>query len=241
MILVIDKDDNTYKYLLQTLHNFVDQSLAFERQASLPAAKEWLAANPQPDLIISEIDFDEALIFDLHQEIKLRCPIILTAMAKDYAIEAFQMNTVDYLLKPLTEKSLSKSLKKFFMMKQAFSTNKDANTYKERFFVSMGNKMLYITQSEISFFRSDDKVVYLYTNDGRRYVLDYTLDALQLQTDPQLYFRLNRQVLAKLNSIVAIKKYDNRRLLVGLNHGDAHLNFIVSRNRVQPFKKWAGK
>lgn len=241
IILIIEKDDTTYKHLLQLLPKLVDQALEIERIVNISHAKNWLLSNAQPDLIISEIDFDNQLIFDLHHEIKLRCPIIMTATTKDYAIDAFEMNTVDYLLKPLTVKKLAKSLKKFFMMKQAFLGDKQLNTYKERFFVSIGNKMLYILQSEISFFLSEDKAVYIYTNDGRRYLIDYTLDTLQTEIDPQLYFRINRQVLAQLKSIVAIKKHEDRRLLISLNHGETNLDFIVSRSRVRSFKIWAGK
>ncbi|HET8828315.1 MAG TPA: LytTR family DNA-binding domain-containing protein, partial [Pelobium sp.] len=168
------------------------------------------------------------------------CPVILTAKSKEHALKAFQLNTVAYLLKPLTQKKLLEALNKFFVLKNIF-TEIGTKHFKDRFFVSIGNKMLFFILDEIAFFLSEDKAVFLYTTDGRRFILDYTLNSLQSQLDNHLFFRINRNVLAKINAISCIKKHGNRQLLLTLASGERTHNFVVSRNKVQEFKKWIGK
>ncbi|HEX7366253.1 MAG TPA: LytTR family transcriptional regulator DNA-binding domain-containing protein [Pelobium sp.] len=240
-ILVIGQHESTYNLLVKALPKLTDKPASIEKIYTLKEAKEWLSINKEPDLLVSEVKVDTSTIFNFQQNNKVFCPIILVASTAAYAMRAFEMNTIDYLLKPLTQKSLLKALQKFFLLKKSYLTASSTDVYKDRFFVSLGNKVLYLMQDEVCFFFSEDKVVYIFTTDGRRYVFDHTLNSLETMLDPKLYFRISRQVLVKLNCINTIKKHDSRRLNITLASGGKNYDFVISRNRVQAFKSWIGK
>ncbi|KHJ37947.1 transcriptional regulatory protein YehT [Pedobacter glucosidilyticus] len=213
---------------------------------SVESAVLWLRSNPMPNCIFMDIQLSDGLSFSISHDVEITCPVIFTTAYENYALKAFELFSIDYLLKPVTLKSLKQALTKLETYTNATLTAQQnlldipASKYKNRFLIKIGNKMFFVDVSDVAYFLSDDKSVYLYTTDGKAFPIDYTLDSLMEHLNEKEFFRLNRQVIARIDAIKDIKLYTNRRLKLSLNSGNAVNDFIVSRERVAAFKTWAG-
>lgn len=213
---------------------------------SVESAVLWLRSNPMPSCIFMDIQLSDGLSFSISHDVEITCPVIFTTAYENYALKAFELFSIDYLLKPVTLKSLKQALQKLETYTNATLTVQQnlldipASKYKNRFLIKIGNKMFFVDVSNIAYFLSDDKSVYLHTTDGKAFPIDYTLDSLMEHLNEKEFFRLNRQVIARIDAIKDIKLYTNRRLKLSLNSGNAVNDFIVSRERVAAFKSWAG-
>jgi DNA-binding LytR/AlgR family response regulator len=206
----------------------------------------WLSSHDRPDLIFLDIQLDDGISFEIFDSIKLDVPIIFTTAYDQYAIKAFQVNSVDYLLKPIEEGSLRKAIEKFksiyqtthFQLEKINTLyNQIVNNYKTRFFVKIGNHFHSVSINEIQCFLIRERATFLRTVAGKTYDLDYSLDQVQKLVDPNLFFRINRNYLIHIDSIQDIYSYSSNRLSVKLKMLD-HLDMIVSREKVADFKKW---
>ncbi|MRX46091.1 LytR/AlgR family response regulator transcription factor [Pedobacter puniceum] len=213
---------------------------------SVESAVSWLKDNPMPSCIFMDIQLSDGLSFSISHDVEITCPVIFTTAYENYALKAFELFSIDYLLKPVTLKSLKQALHKLETYTYA-TLNAQQNLldiseskYKNRFLIKVGNKMFFVDVKDIAYFMSDDKSVYLYTTDGKSFIIDYTLDGLMELLNEKEFFRLNRQVIARIDAIKDIKLYTNRRLKLTLNSGNAVNDVIVSRERVSAFKTWAG-
>lgn len=195
------------------------------------------------DLIFSDIHLADGNSFEIFQQVKIETPVIFTTAFDQYAIKAFDLNSVAYLLKPISQTELEKALQKF-ERNQLKSGNLEnvleksaINSYKTRFLVKLGEHIHAIQVDEIHHFISEDKLVLLVTNEGKRYPVDYTLDQLEGLINPSEFFRINRKVLVHVNTCKKLSSYFNSRLRLNdaLLPGD---EAIVSRERVQGFKDW---
>lgn len=206
----------------------------------------WLNANDKPELIFMDIQLDDGICFEIFDSVKIETPIIFTTAYDTYAIKAFQVNSVDYLLKPIEEQALTKALEKY---KQIYQSNQVQNdklnllynqiiqNYKTRFFVKLGNHFHSVSVDEVQCFLIQERGTFLRTNNGKKYDLDYSLDQVQKLLDPSKFFRINRNYLIHIDSIQDIYSYSSSRLGVKLKMLD-HLDMIVSREKVADFKKW---
>ena len=176
--------------------------------------------------------------------------MIFTTAFDQYALEAFKVLSIDYLLKPVSLQSLSQAIDKLKLLKQGISVPlidynriaqllSDNSTYKTRFAGRSGSKLHFIETKAISFFEADNKVVYLVQMDGNRYLVDQTLEELETILDPKLFFRINRSVIVHVSSITQVKPFLNSRLKALLKNGIKTEEVIISRERVNEFKKWA--
>ena len=206
----------------------------------------WLNSNEKPDLIFMDIQLDDGICFEIFDSVNIETPIIFTTAYDSYAIKAFQVNSIDYLLKPIEVEALKKALEKYKMIYQTrhFQTEKlnilydqIINNYKARFFVKIGNHFHSISVDEIQCFLIQERSVFLRSNNGKKYDLDHSLDQLQKMVDPAKFFRINRNYLIHIDSIQDIYSYSSNRLGVKLKMLD-HLDMIVSREKVADFKKW---
>jgi two-component system, LytTR family, response regulator LytT len=215
---------------------------------SIESAVHWLRNNPTPDCIFMDIELSDGLSFKIADEFEIKCPVIFTTAYDHYAIKSFELLTLGYLLKPVTINHLKSALGKLDTIKNAFQksntldlTNSiEEKEYKNRFLIKVGNRMFFIHVDDIAYFTCDDKTVYLFSNDGKRFIIDFSLDTLMGQLDPKVFFRLNRKVIARVNAIKEIKTYTNRRLKLALNNGNQNYEVIVSREKVGAFKSWVG-
>ena len=225
--------------------------------AILETVKEavaWFASAPlafRPDLILSDIQLADGLSLDLFKLVNINAPVIFTTAYDAYTLKAFKLNSVDYLLKPIDREELENALEKYRSLYQSTTINKKMldlmqsfgttkPTYKSRFLVRLGERLITIPTAEVAYVRADDKVVFLHTTNGQKHIIDDSLDELDTALDPATFFRINRTYIAPLGSIEKIHNHFNGRLKIGLRHADDN-EIFVSRARAISFKKWLGK
>lgn len=207
-----------------------------------------LQMKPDPDLILMDIQLDDGLCFEIFETINVDTPVIFTTAYDEYTLRAFKVNSIDYLLKPIEEESLSSALKKF---RKLYYDNKDPyrrdfsqllnefrNQYKSRFLLKTGEKYKSVPVGEVSHFHIIERNVFLNDYQGRDYGIDYSLDEIQGMLDPRKFFRINRNCIININSISLIYSYSSSRLVLTLKNGTSGDEFVVSRERVTDFKKW---
>ncbi len=215
---------------------------------SVEGAVRWLQQHPPPELIFMDIQLADGLSFDIFTQVELTSPVIFTTAYDQYTLRAFKVNSVDYLLKPIDPEELAAALEKFDRMfrqpvsydlrlMQELLQSMTKPTYKERFLVKAGQQITYLPVADIRYFYSDEGLLFARTGEGKRHHLDYTLEQLEDVLDPQLFFRLNRKVIAHIDAIHRIEPYFNSRLILELRP-KADFEVIVSRDRVNDFKGW---
>lgn len=209
---------------------------------------EWLSTNTV-DLLFLDIQLADGLSFEIFEQLQVSTPVIFTTAFNEYAIEAFRVNSIDYLLKPIDPEALNKALDKYFRLhQQEISPTLDHTVlqealkmlnggYKKRFVIKVGEHIKAINTTEILHFFSQNKGTYLVTQEGKKYLIDYTLEQLESLVDPEQFFRINRKFLVALVGVQDMVAYSNSRLRLVLLHNDS-MEAIVSRERVQEFKKW---
>lgn len=212
---------------------------------SISNAVKWLNQNPAPELIFCDIQLADGHSFEIFEQISVSAPIIFTTAFDQYAIKAFKLNSVDYLLKPIDPKELETAITKFknqnvskdIDLLQLKGLLKAEKQYKERFMVKVGEKIHSVLTADASFFFSAEKATFLQSYEGRRYIIDYTLEQLESMLDPKRFFRLNRKYMASFESIEGIYSYSNSRLKVKLKACDDN-DILISREKVADFKEW---
>ncbi len=214
---------------------------------SLEKALPWIKMHwENVDLFFMDVQLSDGLSFEIFNTIPLNKPIIFTTAFDEFAIDAFKVNSIDYLLKPIKFTDLTKALQKLDTLQSQFAdTSKlkplaeitEEKNFKERFLVKMGNHLHSISIDDISTFYAEGRDAYLLTAEGKRYMIEFTLEALEEMIDPKLFFRVNRSFLVSLNSIADVLVYANRRLKLVLS-SKMEREVIVSRERVVDFKKW---
>lgn len=217
---------------------------------SVAEAVSWFEKNPHPELIFLDIQLSDGLSFEIFDQVKIKSAIIFTTAFDAYALQAFKLNSIDYLLKPIDEVELEAAVKKFreFQpMPQNVQINFDdirkllvnplEREYKMRFTVRVGQHLKIINTDEIECFYSENKATYAATSDGRNYILETTLENLENELEPKFFFRVSRKFFVNVNHIHDIVSYTNSRLQIKLNKFREQ-EIIVSRERVNDFKLW---
>jgi two-component system, LytTR family, response regulator len=200
------------------------------------------------DLIFMDIQLIDGLSFQIFQQVEVKKPVIFTTAFNEYALDAFKVNSIDYLLKPITFTDLSTSLKKFNDLKTHFQLSGDQQaklkdsisikkTFKNRFMVKLGEHIRSVTTDNIVLFYAEGRDAYLVTTQNRKFIIDYTLESLEELLDPTIFFRLNRTFIININSIKDVLVYSNSRLRIILNQ-EFDKEIIVSREKVNDFKSW---
>lgn len=223
-----------------------------ETLPSLKTSRKWFMENAEPDLIFADIQLSDGVSFELFEKFELRCPVIFTTAYDEYAIRAFKVNGVDYLLKPVDIDELKKAVDKcrnMLQQKQALPSNLqelmqvlqnpsgNAKLYKEKFLVKVRQNWLPVLTKDIAcFFR--ENLNYLITFSGEKYILDYvTLEEIEELLDPTLFYRANRQSIIHINSIQSIKPHESQKLTLKLK-APVNMEQDVSREKAPGFKKW---
>ncbi len=219
---------------------------------SVEESIEWFSKNEHPDLIFLDIQLSDGLSFEIFEKVEIKSAVIFTTAYDEYALRAFKLNSIDYLLKPIDEDELSISISKFknqFQKAENKTVNLDfeqikkmlqnpfEKTYKSRFTVKIGQQLKVFTLDEIECFFSENKGTYIHTIDNRNYLLDVILEVLESELDPKNFFRVSRKFIIPLKSIKEIQVHSNSRLKVILpSYKDDEV--IVAREKVQDFKLW---
>ena len=216
---------------------------------SVHTATEWLQQNPSPDLIFMDIALTDGLSFKIFENVTITCPVIFTTAFDEYWQEAFEHNSIDYLLKPVKQEKLEAALQKFENLKQFFTVNfqqlqqwrqqTDTPSYKKRFLVKRGMDYITIRAEEVAYFYATHKLVCMVDNKGQKFILDKSLADLEKETDPAQFYRLNRKFLVSIQAIKKIKTWPKSKLLIEV-HPPVNEEIIVSQENVSAFKEWVG-
>lgn len=215
---------------------------------SISEAVKWFAQNPAPELILMDIHLADGLSFDIFQSINIQSMVIFTTAYDQYAIRAFKVNSIDYLLKPIDALELKSALDKYDQMRgntvnfdysvlNGMLDNLKNRNYRERFLVKFGNAFTYIQAQEMRFCYAEDSLVFTRLADGKKYSLDHTLEQLEQLLNPTHFFRINRKILLHIDAVDKIHPYFNNRLKLELQPSPG-FEIVVSRERVQDFKNW---
>ena len=219
---------------------------------SVEEAINWFNSNQHPDLIFLDIQLSDGLSFEIFEQIDIKSAVIFTTAYDEYALRAFKLNSIDYLLKPIDEDDLEIAVNKFkarnvaapslsldFEMIKKMLVNPMDREYKKRFTIKMGQQLKMIAIEEVECFYSENKGTYLHTLDNRDYLLDNTLEQLETELDPKLFYRVSRKFIIPMKAIKEIQLHSNSRLKVILpTYKDDEV--IVARERVNDFKEWLG-
>lgn len=211
---------------------------------------KWLASN-RVDLIFMDIHLSDGSAFEIFSRVEVTAPVIFTTAYDEYALRAFRVNSIDYLLKPIDVDELSAALRKFeqltggkpdyLELKELIRRAATGKTvYKTRFAIEAGQKMRFFNATDVAWFKAVNKLVFLHSNDGFEFPVDYTLDELDMQLDPALFFRLNRTFIAHIDAIDQVLLMPKSRLKIILKP-DVGEDIFVSADRSQEMKKWLGK
>ena len=249
MNIIIIEDEKPAARLLQrkveklglqvnTLLHSVEESIA------------WFSKNPHPDLIFLDIQLSDGLSFEIFESIEIKSAIIFTTAYDEYALRAFKLNSIDYLLKPIDEDDLEVAINKFkaqnvtsqnlsldFEAIKKMLVNPLEISYKKRFTIRMAQQLKMVPVEDIECFYSENKGTYLHTTDNRNYLVDQTLEQLETEIDPKLFFRVSRKFIVAINNIKEIQIHSNSRLKIILPTYKED-EVIVSREKVNNFKAW---
>ncbi len=252
-ILIIEDEPFAQTELLRLLEKTNYEFQVAGILDSVEDSVEWLKSNAEPELIFLDIQLSDGISFEIFRHIKIKAPVIFTTAFDEYAIQAFQLNSIDYLLKPIELDALKAALNKLEEMKSNLAPSPLLNEnilkdllqmqkhdYKSRFVAKMGDQIKSIGIEDIAYFYAEDNLVFVRCAGNERYIIDLTLELLEKEVDPKEFFRLNRGYLVRISAIRKVSKYFNSRLLIELEP-QAEEKVLVSRVRVPDFMGWMGE
>jgi len=246
-VLIIEDEKIAADRLEEMLQEVNDSIEVVAKLGSIKESVKWLVANTA-DLIFLDIQLSDGISFSIFEQVTVDTPIIFTTAYEQYAIKAFQVNSIAYLLKPITRKDLKESLKKFKQLRSAFSIDFESlleqiqgkeSAFKKRFLIQIGEKIKKIEAMEVAYFYAFDKGVYLKTFHNNIYPVDFSLDKLQQMLSSSAFFRINRKYLVNIDSISTMTAYSRGRIKLELKPpAEDEFDTIVSIERSSDFKKW---
>lgn len=255
-ILIIEDEELAVTKLKKTLTEVAPDAKVVGVTDSIASTVVWLRQNPHPDIILSDIELTDGQSFEIFRQIDVESMLIFTTSYDEFVMQAFKLNSIDYLLKPVQKTELQTALEKYKRLyghsrSGAETSSRDIEqllrsfrlaqpaAYRKRFLVKHLQKLITVPIEDIAYFYVDE-LTFFKTHDGQRFVVDYTLDEIEAMVDPEEFFRTSRPYLVSLKSIQKIEDYFGNRLILRLNP-ENDKETLVSRERVGPFKKWLGK
>lgn len=249
-ILIIEDEPNAAERLISLIKQQRQINILGQFD-TVTRSVDWLKKNQTPDLIFMDIQLADGLSFQIFEQVTVNAPVIFTTAYNEYALKAFKVNSIEYLLKPIDVEELRAAFAKYetltgkptpdkMMESISYAMQMLTKKYKERFMVKVGEHLKTIAVNEILFFFSLEKTTFAQTTDGRKHILDFTLDQLDALLDPARYFRINRKYIVQADSIKDMISHTNSRIKLVLKTSDDD-DVIVARERVQEFKDWLDK
>ncbi|TLU98863.1 LytR/AlgR family response regulator transcription factor [Dyadobacter luticola] len=248
-ILIIEDEKPAARRLAQLILEKLPGAQILLNLDTVSGSVDWFNKNPQPDLIFLDIQLADGISFEVFEKVKVTAPIIFCTAYDQYAIKAFKLNSIDYLLKPIDPEELGQALDKFQAGRKEPAISLEqiknllqpaAKTFKNRFLVKIGERIQTVDIADVAFFFSEDKVTLLQTKQGKKYIIDYTLDEVDDMVSPELFFRLNRKYISSIGAIKDVFTYSNSRLKIHLEHCNDN-DILISRERMGSFKDWLGQ
>ena len=248
-ILIIEDEAFAADALEKIVLELRPQTEVQDRLESIEEAVEYFQLQPEPDLIFCDIHLSDGSSFEIFKQIEIKTPVIFTTAYNEYAIEAFKVNSIDYLLKPLKKKEVATAIKKYEELQKdeislgienlrnLLKTPAQEQKVKSRFMVKSGQTIKTIPSEDVAYFLAEEGVVLLYTFDGKRFVVNYTLDQLDGQLEQKKFFRVNRQLISNIEAVSEVSPYFKGRLHLTLDPPLAGEQ-IISSSKASAFKQW---
>jgi Response regulator of the LytR/AlgR family len=243
-VLIIEDERLAADKLKQLLQRIDPAVEVVETLETVENSVNWLRNNPSPDLIFMDIQLSDGICFEIFSVVKFTTPVIFTTAYDQYAIRAFKVNSIDYLLKPIDLEALALAMDKYksLFQQDVLKINAIADSlaknYRTRFLVKVGLNYNSVQTNDIECFYICERSLFLRTYAGKSYDLDYSLDQIQTMVDPNSFFRINRNYMVNIKAITNIFTYSTNRLKLKLTHNDDSDDLIVSRDKVAEFKQW---
>jgi DNA-binding LytR/AlgR family response regulator len=252
-ILIIEDEPFARNELIRLLNAGGREFTILDQIDTVEDSVEWLRSHAQPELIFLDIQLADGLSFEIFRQVEIHSPVIFTTAFNEYAIKAFQVNSIDYLLKPVSPEALENALKKLDEFRNVFSPEKNwldqqqmenlirmmNREYKNRILLKTGDQIRSVDMEEVAYFYSEDDVVFAMLKNKSRSIVDYTLNQLEGQLDPKYFHRISRGCIARITAIKRVSKYFNSRLLVELDPPTEE-KMLVSRVNIPEVLKWLG-
>jgi DNA-binding LytR/AlgR family response regulator len=248
-VIIIEDEKPAAEKLLKAIQK---TDPAIEVSAVLNSVKntvEWLQQNSMPDLLFMDIELSDGLSFKIFEKININSPVIFCTAFDEYWQEAFEHNSIDYLLKPVKQEKLETALNKYDKLKQHFAAGfqqllqwqqqAPGNGYKKRFLVKRGTDYISIKTEDIAYFYAAHKLVCMVDTRGQKFILDQSLADIEKQLDPAQFYRVNRKYLIHLNAIKKIKTYPKSKLQLEVEPAVSE-DIVISQENVSAFKEWMG-
>ena len=251
-VLIVEDEIPAQITLKKLIDKCCQDSQIVMTRTSVNSTVKWLEENPNgADVIFMDVELSDGICFEIFEKVKISANVIITTAYDNYAITAFKINSLDYLLKPIVEEELQRAWKRCVERIEAHHEpniealldivskvgNQTEKEYKKRFIVKAGEKIVIIPVDDIAYCYSEDKSTYAVCRNGTRRLLDYSLDTVQEMLDPKLFFRISRSCIVSINSIENISKHLGTRLKLQLNP-KADEDVVVSRSRTSDFLEW---
>ena len=251
-VLIVEDEIPAQITLKKLIDKCCPDSQIVMTRTSVNSTVKWLEENPDgADVIFMDVELSDGICFEIFEKVKITANVIITTAYDNYAITAFKINSLDYLLKPIVEEELQRAWKRCVERIEAHHEpniealldivskvgNQAEKEYKKRFIVKAGEKIVIIPVDDIAYCYSEDKSTYAVCRNGTRRLLDYSLDTVQEMLDPKLFFRISRSCIVSINSIENISKHLGTRLKLQLNP-KADEDVVVSRSRTSDFLEW---
>jgi len=251
MTILIVEDEQLAQERLQLLVKAYDPLINIVGcLESVEETVNWFNTKPHPDLLLLDIHLSDGESFEIFRRTNIQKPVIFTTAYENYAIDAFQLFSIDYILKPVTAAGIAAALNKYKNLSAAFAPKdyqllmeqvKDnfSNHYKTRFLAKIGQRLFFIPAEDVAYFAADNKIVFLIDKEGNRFVINTTMEKLETELNPKHFFRLNRKIIINAAAIEQVKPYHSNRLKLQLKGISTQEEIIISRERVAEFKQWA--
>jgi two-component system response regulator LytT len=253
-ILIIEDEPFARAELIRLLNICMKDFLILEQIDTVEDSVKWLRTHPAPELIFLDIQLADGLSFEIFRQVNVSSPVIFTTAYNEYAIKAFQVNSIDYLLKPINQEALENALRKLDEFRSVFSPQNAwieqkqlesllkmmKSEYKNRILVKTGDLIKSVEMEDVAYFYAEDDVVFAMLKNKSRSIVDYTLNQLEAELNPKHFHRLTRGCISRITSIKKVSKYFNSRLLVELEPPTEE-KMLVSRVNVPDFLKWLGE
>ncbi|MFZ1748901.1 MAG: LytTR family DNA-binding domain-containing protein [Saprospiraceae bacterium] len=250
--VIIEDEEIIAKVLLNKIKLVAPDINVVAVLPSLKTSRRWFGEHAEPDLLFMDIQLSDGVSFDIFNDFNLSCPVIFTTAYDEYAIQAFKVNGVDYLLKPVNDQDLSAAIEKcrkligkneaapadMAALIKSLANPGSASRYKEKFIVNVRNQWMPVSTKDIACF-SKEVVNYIYLLNGERYMVDFvTLEEVEELLDPKQFYRANRQFIINLDAIHTVKPVENSKLIMRLKEPNHKLEIDISRLKSPEFKKW---
>jgi two-component system, LytTR family, response regulator LytT len=250
-ILIVEDELPAQKRLVKLVQEVIQESEIAGTCSSVESAIAWFREYPMPDLVFMDVQLADGRSFEIFDDVQVSAPVIFVTAYDQYAIDAFRVHSIDYILKPVTRESLEQAWEKLGAMRKTLAGPADyreklqgiqggARSWKKRFVIRFGEHIRTIPTEEVAYFYTEHKVNFLVSRDGRKLPVEFNLDHLESMLDPEQFFRINRQYIIGIQSIAEMRAFTKGRVLIHMNPPAQH-ETIVSVERSAAFKQWLGE